>query len=102
MDNDDAWLSPSTGHTRGTCAVTLTIYAERSRALMYFNDVYAATEKFNARFHWGKHFPHTGSGNLVRDLYPKFTDFLDVRKKFDPNGIFLNDYLKDRLGLWNE
>ena len=102
MDSDKAWLSPSTGYTSGSCAVTLTIYADRSTALMYFNDVYAATEKYNARFHWGKHYPHTGTRSAIEDLYPKFTDFMETRKKYDPNGVFVNDYLKDKLGLWNE
>ena len=31
--------------------------------------------------------------------YPHFEDFLAVRKEFDPDGMFLNDHLKEIFGL---
>ncbi len=46
----------------------------------------------NGRPHWAK------QSNLVKKdyikLYPKFEDFVSLRKKLDPNDIFINEFLK--------
>ncbi len=52
-------------------------------------------EGFDARVHWGKlHF-------LTRDQlmrrYPRAQDFIDIRRRLDPAGIFLNDHLRPLL-----
>ena len=45
--------------------------------------------------------PHWG--NELRNIkgfettYPKFQDFLDLRAKLDPSGMFLNGYLRQRF-----
>lgn len=30
----------------------------------------------------------------MQHLYPKFGDFCELRKKLDPDGLFMNDYLR--------
>ena len=46
----------------------------------------------NGRPHWAK------QSNLVKKdyikLYPKFEDFVSLRKKLDPNDIFMNEFLR--------
>ena len=91
------WMSPSYGLSAGTCAVTLTMYAPPNTVSDYFNAVYSATKKFNARFHWGKLF--TADQSVIQSLYPKFTAFAELRKKYDPSGVFLNQFLKDTFGF---
>jgi len=34
-------------------------------------------------------------------LYPKFADFLIVRQELDPDGMFLNEYLRE-LFVWDK
>ena len=66
---------------------------------MYFSMVYDIFERlnFNPRYHFGKIVNVTSS--QMRAIYPKFDDFLRVRSKLDPQGIFMNDMLGKLLGL---
>ena len=96
VKGDDIYLSPyydPVDPTAGFCAVTLTIYAPEERALYYFNKVYATTRKFNARFHWGKHF--NAGRSEMKYFYPKFEEFAVKRKAMDPKGIFINEFLEE-------
>ncbi len=59
------------------------------------------------RLHWGKHQPPASPEepdwvNWFAAQYPRWNDFLALRRELDPNGIFLTDYWRDRLGLWAE
>ena len=44
------------------------------------------------RAHWGKHNSLTAEDCAA--LYPKWKDFQEVRRELDPEGKFLNSYLK--------
>lgn len=46
---------------------------------------------YNGRPHWGKEF--TVTTDYLRSVYPKFMDFAALRKQFDPNGKFENDFI---------
>ena len=35
-----------------------------------------------------------GNKTVLRPVYPKFDDFLSLRKQLDPKNMFLNDYFK--------
>jgi hypothetical protein len=59
------------------------------------------------RLHWGKFQPRYPAGDrswvdFFRSQYPRWDDFLRLRAERDPNNIFLTDYWRDRLGLWDE
>ena len=59
------------------------------------------------RLHWGKFQPVYARGDRtwvdhLRAQYPRWDDFLALRAERDPNNIFLTDYWRDRLGLWDE
>jgi hypothetical protein len=59
------------------------------------------------RLHWGKFQPIYDRGDRAwvdyfRAQYPRWDDFLRLRAQRDPNNIFLTDYWRDRLGLWDE
>jgi len=58
------------------------------------------------RLHWGKFQPVYAAGDrtwvdFFKQQYPRWEDFLALRQKKDPNNIFLNDYWRDRFGLWD-
>ena len=82
---------------QGSCAVTLTIYGQVEIVNEYFDAVYNATRKFNGRIHWGKYF--TATAIDFQEWYPNFQQFTALRKKYDPNGIFLNKFLGEKFGL---
>lgn len=59
------------------------------------------------RLHWGKFQPRYAAGDrtwveFFRAQYPRWDDFLALRAARDPNNVFLTDYWRDRLGLWDE
>jgi FAD/FMN-containing dehydrogenase len=63
----------------------------------YFEDLEDLFVDFGGRPHWGK--IHTRDAAFFRSAYPKFDDFLQVRAKHDPSGVFLNDHLKKVFGV---
>jgi FAD-linked oxidoreductase len=90
---DDLWLSTAYGRETGYIAVHR-YYKEDHRA--YFHGVEEIFRAYEGRPHWGKiHYQNAGS---LRAVYPRFDDFLAVREKVDPQGLFGNDYLDRVLG----
>jgi D-arabinono-1,4-lactone oxidase len=58
------------------------------------------------RLHWGKYQPASSAGDdawvkWFAGHYPRWDDFLSLRAELDPNNIFLTQYWRDRLGLWD-
>jgi FAD/FMN-containing dehydrogenase len=51
---------------------------------------------FQARIHWGKWFPlgHTE----VAQQYPRLAEFVAIRDRDDPKGVFRNQFIADKLG----
>ncbi|MHC5557895.1 D-arabinono-1,4-lactone oxidase [Kocuria sp. U4B] len=62
----------------------------------YLRDVDATLQQFDARAHWGK--IHFMTRERLEVLYPQLESFLQVRREFDPRGIFLNDHTRALLG----
>ncbi|AVZ38176.1 MULTISPECIES: D-arabinono-1,4-lactone oxidase [unclassified Dietzia] len=58
----------------------------------YFNDIEPILQDFGGRPHWGK--KHTMRADQLRGLYPEWETFHDVRRRLDPDGVFMNDYLR--------
>lgn len=60
------------------------------------------------RLHWGKQQPIIESGDpegwvaYFRAQYPRWDSFLRLRKKMDPNNLFLSNYWRERFGLAGE
>jgi alditol oxidase len=50
---------------------------------------------FNARPHWGKLF--TTSPQVLKYIYKKLPDFIQLSKKYDPQGKFRNEFLNKNL-----
>lgn len=90
---DDLWLSTAHGRETGYIAVHR-YYKEDYRE--YFQGLEQIFRAHGGRPHWGK--IHTLDAADLRALYPRFDDFLTVRDKLDPHGLFGNAYLDRVLG----
>lgn len=90
VKQDNIWLSPSYG--RNSAYVAVHMYKG-----MPFNEYFSIVEevfrKYGGRPHWGK--MHTRPYQELQELYPKLPHFLDIRRRLDPAGVFMNDYLRD-------
>ncbi len=90
---DDLWLSTAQGRASGYIAVHR---YWREDHLEYFHAVEDLLRDYGGRPHWGKiHFQDAAS---LAGLYPRFSDFLAVRDRLDPDRVFANPYLERVLG----
>ncbi|HKV83555.1 MAG TPA: D-arabinono-1,4-lactone oxidase, partial [Ktedonobacterales bacterium] len=86
---DDIWLSPAYGRD----SAYLAVHMYRGMAYKdYFQAMEAIFRRHDGRPHWGK--MHTRTAAELAALYPHWEDFRRVRAALDPNGLFLNDYLR--------
>lgn len=90
---DDVWLS--TAHGRDSAYVAVHQY-HRLRHARYFAAAEAIFREAGGRPHWGK--MHSLGAEDLADLYPRFEDFLAVRREVDPEGLFANAYTDRVLG----
>jgi FAD-linked oxidoreductase len=93
VKGDDIWLSPF--YQRDTCSIAVHHYFEEDYK-PYFKTIEPILRKYHGRPHWGK--LNTLSRGEFRKLYPRWDDFVAVRKEVDPQGRFLNPYLKGLFG----
>jgi L-gulono-1,4-lactone dehydrogenase len=90
---DDIPLSTASGRT--TSYVALHQY-RRTPYDRYFTAVERVFQEVGGRPHWGK--LHTLGAEQLRTRYPRFDDFLGLRRELDPEGVFRNAYLDRVLG----
>jgi L-gulonolactone oxidase len=91
---DDIPLSTASGRESGYIAVHLPPRVERQR---YFGLVEGIAGQAGGRPHWGK--LHGLDAAMLRTRYPRFEEFVRVRDRLDPGGLFRNDYLDRVLGV---
>lgn len=85
---DDYMLSPCNGRD----TMWLGVYnADNFGWKELMNDFETLAKKFNGRPHWGKEF--TADKNYLQSVYPKLNEFNTLRKQFDPEGKFENDFI---------
>jgi L-gulono-1,4-lactone dehydrogenase len=90
---DDIWLSTAYGRPAGYIAIHVFHSAPHQE---YFREVEAVMTAIGGRPHWGK--LHTRQADQLRDVYPKFGDFVALREELDPARRFSNPYLEQVLG----
>jgi FAD/FMN-containing dehydrogenase len=89
---DDIWLSPA--YERESAYIAVHMY-KGMEYKPYFQHIEAIFERYQGRPHWGK--MHTLTAAQLSERYPHWDDFRRVRANLDPQGIFLNDYLRQLL-----
>lgn len=90
---DDAWLSPFQGGEHGSIAVHC-YYKDAYKFL--FSLIEPIFRRYGGRPHWGK-LNSLGAYDFA-SLYPRWKDFLEVRRAMDPSRRFLNAYLRGLFG----
>ncbi|TDV50854.1 D-arabinono-1,4-lactone oxidase [Actinophytocola oryzae] len=90
---DDIWLS--TAHERDSAYIAIHQFVG-----MPYREYFALFESIagsvGGRPHWGK--MHSLDASVLRERYPRFDDFTALRAELDPEGKFLNPYLRRVLG----
>jgi FAD-linked oxidoreductase len=89
---DDIWLSPA--YQRNSAYIAVHMYRGMEYQ-SYFQRIEEILQRYNGRPHWGK--MHTQDAARLADLYPRWHDFRRIRSALDPQGLFLNDYLRQLL-----
>ncbi len=90
---DRAWMSPASG--RDSLALHFTWKPEVAAVMAVLPKLEAALRPFVARPHWGKLFA-MGAPEL-EGLYPRFSEFLGLAARYDPDGRFRNAFLEEKL-----
>jgi FAD-linked oxidoreductase len=92
---DDQWLSPA--YERDSAYIAIHTYHKYQGADRYFRDMEEILLAHGGRPHWGK--MHTLRAAQLARLYPKWDEFLALREKYDPQGVFLSPYLREIFGV---
>ncbi|GAA2752123.1 D-arabinono-1,4-lactone oxidase [Amnibacterium kyonggiense] len=92
--DESAWLS--TSYARPTAYIAAHCY-HRDVRREYLRIAERVFRGFDGRPHWGK--LHTRDAADLRGRYPRFDDFLAVRRRLDPGGLLRNPHLDRVLGL---
>jgi len=90
VKGDKLWLSPS--YERDAAYIAIHMYKGMAYK-HYFAKLEEVFKHYQGRPHWGKE--HTLTPIDLQNLFPKYNDFLQVRKQLDPNNLFLNSYLAE-------
>ena len=90
---DDIWLSTAYGRDSAYIAIHQYTGLPYEAYFALFESIVA---RVGGRPHWGK--MHTLDAGRLRELYPRFGDFIRVRAEADPAGRFTNPYLDRVLG----
>ena len=86
---DDVWLSTAHGRATVTISVHEDVREDESRYFRACEEIFLG---HGGRPHWGK--VHYLDGERLARLHPAWTRWWAVRDAVDPDGLFLNDYLR--------
>ncbi len=85
---DDVWLSMAYGRP----TVTISVHQDiREDETAYYQACEKIFLEFDGRPHWGK--VNYLDGSQMAAIHPRWHDWWSVRDKYDPDSVFLNDYL---------
>jgi len=91
---DELWLSPN--YQRDSIALHFTWIADTEAVLPVVAEVERVLAPLDPRPHWGKIF--TMDPASVRAAFPRFGDFRELVRRYDPSGVFRNEWLDAILG----
>lgn len=88
VGSESAWMSPN--YQRDNLVVSISGEPGKDYwpYLRACDDLFA---EFGGRPHWGK--LHFMTRERVAALFPRYDDFVSIRRRLDPAGTFLNDHL---------
>jgi len=91
---DDIWISPF--YKRDAVTISVHQYHRQSYDAL-FGVAEAIFKRYGGRPHWGK--LHTLKAADLERLYPRWSDYLALRRRLDPAGKLLNSHLKSVFGV---
>jgi FAD/FMN-containing dehydrogenase len=91
---DDCNLSPATDRNSATISLRHQAGVPYQE---FFSDMEPVFLDHGGRPHWAKH--HSLRAERLRPMYPGWDEFLRMRKCLDPDGVLLNPYLRELLGV---
>ncbi|WP_043706551.1 D-arabinono-1,4-lactone oxidase [Tenacibaculum ovolyticum] len=94
VKGDDLLLSPA--YKRDSTYIACHVY-NKKECEPYFTALEEIFRAYDGRPHWGK--MNTLKTNDISTMYPEFTTFMQLRKENDPNGVFINPYLKKLFSI---
>ena len=86
---DDAWLSPN--YQRDTLVVSVS-GKPGDDYWPYLRACDSLFAEYGGRPHWGK--LHFMTADRLERLFPRYSDFVQLRQRFDPRGLFLNGHTR--------
>jgi FAD/FMN-containing dehydrogenase len=86
---DDAWMSPN--YHRDNLVVSVS-GEPGTDYWPYLRACDSLLAEFQGRPHWGK--LHFMTADRLARLFPRFEEFRQMRRSFDPDGVFLNQHTK--------
>ncbi len=90
---DDFWMSPC--YKQDSITIHTTWKQKTKEVLALLPKIEAALAPFNAKPHWGKLF--TMNPKTLQSRYEKYGDFVALAKSYDPDGKFVNGYLRRNI-----
>jgi L-gulonolactone oxidase len=87
----ESWLSPA--YKQPVCWIEFWQYPPSDACL---ESIQSLLEPFRYRFHWGK--ASRAAPGYIAAQYDRWDDFVALRRRWDPDGIFGNDYLDFYFG----
>jgi FAD-linked oxidoreductase len=91
---DDVPLSTASGRETMYIAAHRFIKEDYAEYFRVLEDIY---RKHGGRPHWGK--IHTRPAEQLRELYPRFDDFCELRGRLDPEAMFGNRFTDSLFGV---
>jgi FAD-linked oxidoreductase len=92
---DEIWLSPE--YHQDSCCFTLQMFRQEVRRALFFQKLESLFTTYKARPHWGKW--HSLTYAQLKEVYPKWSEWLSIRQQMDPSRTFTNDYINRVFGL---
>jgi L-gulonolactone oxidase len=94
VKGDDILISPA--HGAETCFISVHMYKGMPYE-PYFRPLEEMFQAMGGRPHWGK--MHTAGPAYLGKHYPAFDRWRAIREELDPQGVFLNPYLRKLFGV---
>lgn len=97
----DQTLISMTSGSQAYYAMGVFTYLPEDKRANYYKFCYLLSKIlvsiYESRLHWGKYFPLKYKD--ISHLYPNLEKFKKIALKFDPDGVFQNEYAKEALGF---
>uniref|UniRef100_T1JBA5 L-gulonolactone oxidase n=1 Tax=Strigamia maritima TaxID=126957 RepID=T1JBA5_STRMM len=93
VKGDDLLISPS--HGRDSCYINIIMYRPYGKLvdyIKYWNAYEDIMTQNGGRPHWAK--AHKVGPMQLKEMYPMYAKFCQIRKKLDPTDTFVNSYME--------